>query len=140
MDEGEARTFAGEANLVRAAKRILALGPSTVVVKRGEHGALLIRRSLLFAAPAFPLETVVDPTGAGDSFAGGFMGYLAATGDLSDDGYRRAAVVGSVMGSYAVEAFSVDRFRDLDPRDIAGRVEGLRAIATRAPELARAVE
>jgi sugar/nucleoside kinase (ribokinase family) len=121
VDEGEARAFAGEANLVRAAKRILALGPSTVVVKRGEHGALLIRRSLMFAAPAFPLEAVVDPTGAGDSFAGGFMGYLAATGDLSDDGYRRAAAVGSVMGSYAVESFSADRLSGLRHDEIDER-------------------
>ena len=115
MDEGEARSFSREHNLKAAAHRILELGPTTVVVKRGEHGALLFRRQLIFAAPAFPLDRVVDPTGAGDSFAGGFMGYLASTGDLSDHGFRRAAIVGSTMGSFAVESFSVDRLDALTP-------------------------
>ena len=125
MDEGEARSFSREHSLRSAADRILAMGPTTVVVKRGEHGALVFRRAMTFAAPAFPLDHVVDPTGAGDSFAGGFMGYLASTGDLSDEGFRRAAMVGSTMGSFAVESFSVDRLNALTPRKIEERFRAI---------------
>ena len=121
MDEGEARQFSDESNLTQAARRILATGPHTVVIKRGEHGVLVFNGSSVFAAPAFPLEHVVDPTGAGDSFAGGFMGYLAATGDLSAHGFRRATVLGSVMGSFAVESFSVERVSALTHEDIENR-------------------
>ena len=121
VDEGEARSFAGEVNLVHAARCILGLGPSTVVIKRGEHGVLLFSNGLIFGVPAIPLESVVDPTGAGDSFAGGFMGYLAATRDLSHEGLRRAAVLGSVMGSFAVESFSVDRLKTLERGDVEAR-------------------
>lgn len=121
VDEGEARSFAGESNLVKAANRLLALGPTTVVIKRGEHGVMVFKEGSVFAAPAFPLERVVDPTGAGDSFAGGFMGYLAATGDLSDRGFRRAAALGSVMGSFAVESFSTCRLGSLTRREIGER-------------------
>ena len=125
MDEGEARSFSREHSLRAAADRILAMGPTIVVVKRGEHGALVFRRQMIFAAPAFPLDHVVDPTGAGDSFAGGFMGYLASTGDLSDEGFRRAAMVGSTMGSFAVESFSVDRLNALTPRKIEERFRAI---------------
>ena len=125
MDEGEARSFSREHSLRSAADRILAMGPTTVVVKRGEHGALVFRRAMTFAAPAFPLDHVVDPTGAGDSFAGGFMGYLASTGDLSDEGFRRAAMVGSTMGSFAVESFSVGRLNALTPRKIEERFRAI---------------
>ena len=121
MDEGEARVFAGEVNLVKAAARIQGAGPTTVIIKRGEHGVMLFRGESIFAASAFPLESVVDATGAGDSFAGGFMGYLAATGDLSLDAFRRAAVLGSVMGSFAVESFGVERLSTLDREDIEAR-------------------
>ena len=121
MDEGEARTFGGEVNVVKAAKRISAMGPSTVVVKRGEHGVLVFSGGSIFAAPAFPLEAVVDPTGAGDCFAGGFMGYLASTGDTGPEGMRRAAVLGSVMGSFAVESFSADRIGSLSHEEIEER-------------------
>ena len=121
MDEGEARTFGGEVNVVKAAKRISAMGPSTVVVKRGEHGVLVFSGGSIFAAPAFPLEAVVDPTGAGDCFAGGFMGYLASTGDTGPEGMRRAAVLGSVMGSFAVESFSADRIGSLGHEEIEER-------------------
>jgi sugar/nucleoside kinase (ribokinase family) len=124
MDEGEAREFAGQANLVKAARHITSLGPHTVVIKRGEHGVLLFHGDTVFAAPAFPLENVVDPTGAGDCFAGGFMGYLAATGDLSVDGFRRATILGSVMGSFAVENFSTDRVASLTHSDIENRFRG----------------
>ncbi len=121
MDEGEVRTFGGEVNVIRAAKRINAMGPSTVVVKRGEHGVLVFTGGSIFAAPAFPLEAVVDPTGAGDCFAGGFMGYLASTGDTGPEGMRRAAVLGSVMGSFAVESFSADRIGSLSHEEIEER-------------------
>lgn len=123
MDEGEVRSFAGEANLISAARTIHDIGPKTVIVKRGEHGALLFDGGTPFAAPAIPLERVVDPTGAGDCFAGGFMGYLAASGDLSGDGFRRAAALGSVMGSFAVESFSADRVSSLTQQDIQGRFD-----------------
>ena len=113
LDEGEARSFSGELNLVRAARRIQSLGPRVVVIKRGEHGVIVFDESDVFTAPAFPLENVVDPTGAGDSFAGGFMGTIAATGDLSGAGLRRAAIVGSAMGSFTVEDFSTDRLASL---------------------------
>jgi sugar/nucleoside kinase (ribokinase family) len=94
-----------------------------VVLKRGEYGAALFNRSFNFAAPAYPLAKVVDPTGAGDSFAGGFMGYLAATGDTSEEGLRRAAIVGSTMASFAVEAFGLDRICRLTHEDIEARYE-----------------
>ena len=133
MDEGEARTFAGEVNLVRAARHILRIGPTTVIVKRGEHGVLLFRDDFIFAAPAFPLESVVDPTGAGDSFAGGFMGHLATTGDLTDDGLRRATALGCVMGSFAVESFSADRLRSLTHDDIEARFRAFTRLSHLAP-------
>ncbi len=125
MDEGEARSFSRERSVVSAADRILDMGPSTVVVKRGEHGALVRRAGTAFSVPAFPLEHVVDPTGAGDSFAGGFIGYLAASGDLSDEGFRRAAILGSVIGSFTVESFSVDRLHTLTPPEIEERFRAL---------------
>ena len=133
IDEGEARSFAGEVNLVRAARCILSLGPTTVVIKRGEHGVLLFSEDQTFAAPAFPLEKVVDPTGAGDSFAGGFMGYLAATGDLSHDGFRRATVLGSVMGSFTVESFSIDRLSALTRSDVEGRFRVFKQLSQFTP-------
>ena len=121
LDEGEARSFAGEFNLVRAARKIQETGPRAVVIKRGEHGVLMADGEDLFSAPAYPLERVVDPTGAGDSFAGGFMGTIAVTGDTSSEGLRRAAVVGSVMGSFTVEDFSADRLASLTVSDIRQR-------------------
>jgi sugar/nucleoside kinase (ribokinase family) len=133
MDEGEVRSFAGESNTLKAARAVIDLGPGTVVVKRGEHGVLLFGREWAFAAPAFPLGRVVDPTGAGDSFAGGFMGYLCATGDASQAGLRRAAVVGSVMGSFAVESFSADRLVALDRTAVTRRIDALADLASFAP-------
>ena len=123
LDEGEARSYAGEFNIVRAARRIQNMGPRAVVVKRGEHGVLVFDDDDIFSAPAFPLDSVVDPTGAGDSFAGGFMGVLAATGDTSHAGIRRAAIVGSVMGSFAVQDFSADRLTSLTTNDIRDRFD-----------------
>ena len=133
MDEGEARTFSGETNLVKAGKAILGMGPHTAIIKRGEHGVLLFRDGTVFAAPAFPLENVVDPTGAGDSFGGGFMGYLAATGDLSDDGFRRATILGSTMGSFTVEKFSADRLASLSAGDIDERFRAFTQLSQFSP-------
>ncbi|SNB44884.1 PfkB family carbohydrate kinase [Geobacter sp. DSM 9736] len=120
INEGEARQLSGESNLVKAARKILDFGAKTLIIKRGEYGVLMFRSSV-FAAPAYPLEEVFDPTGAGDTFAGGFMGYLASTGDLSDDGLRRAIVFGSVMASFNVEDFSLNRLKSLQHREIEER-------------------
>ncbi len=128
INDDEARQLTGEPNLVRAADAIRALGPTTVIVKRGEHGALLFDQAGVFAAPAFPLREVQDPTGAGDSFAGGFMGALAAGGSLSADGMRRAVIHGSVLASFCVERFSLDRFRTLRRDEIDERFEQFRAL------------
>jgi sugar/nucleoside kinase (ribokinase family) len=98
-------------------------GPKTVLIKKGEHGAFMFTRHSIFYAPAFPLESVFDPTGAGDSFAGGFMGWLARTGDLSDGNMRRAVIVGSAMGSFVVEGFSIQRLLEVTRDDIDRRVE-----------------
>jgi sugar/nucleoside kinase (ribokinase family) len=121
LNEGEARQLAGEANLVKAARAILAMGPKTVVVKQGEYGALMFSEHTIFSAPAFPLEAVFDPTGAGDTFAGGFFGYLAATGNLAEANYRQAVIFGSVMASFTVEDFSLGRLERLEHREIEER-------------------
>ncbi|GFE57956.1 PfkB family carbohydrate kinase [Geobacter sp. AOG1] len=121
INEGEARQFTGEANLVKAARQIVALGCKRLVVKRGEYGVLMFTASSIFAAPAYPLEEVFDPTGAGDTFAGGMMGYLANTGDLSEEGIRQGIVFGSVMASFNVEDFSLDRLKSLDYPEIEER-------------------
>jgi sugar/nucleoside kinase (ribokinase family) len=122
LNDGEARQLTEQANLVQAARWIMARGPKTVLIKKGEHGAFMFTRDEIFYAPAFPLEAVFDPTGAGDSFAGGFMGYLARTGDLSDANLRRAVIVGSAMGSFVVERFSIERLLEVTRDDIDRRV------------------
>ena len=122
LNDGEARQLTDCANLVKAARWIMERGPKMVIIKKGEHGAFLFKERSIFFAPAYPLEDVFDPTGAGDSFAGGFMGYVARTGDLSDENLRRAVVYGSAMGSFAVERFSVQRLLEITPSDIASRV------------------
>ena len=122
INEGEARMLSKQGNLKKAAAIIQKLGPRVVVIKRGEHGATLFGPEFDFHAyPAYPLDEVFDPTGAGDTFAGGFMGHLARTGDLSDANLRRAAVYGSVMGSFAVEEFGVGRLLRLTPAEIESR-------------------
>lgn len=113
INEAEVRHLSEEKNLVKAARIICSWGPRALVIKRGEYGALFVNRNQLFAVPAYPLETISDPTGAGDSFAGGFMGYLAHCGGLSDQDMRRAIIMGSVMASYNVEAFSLNRLAKL---------------------------
>jgi sugar/nucleoside kinase (ribokinase family) len=110
-------------------------GPKMVVIKKGEHGAFLFREGSIFFAPAYPLESVFDPTGAGDSFAGGFMGYLARTGDLSEANMRRAVVYGSAMGSFAVEKFSVQRLLEITPKEIADRVRDFHSLVAFEEEL-----
>src|SRR5215475_2223562 len=122
LNDAEARQLTEEFNLVKAARWIMSKGPKHVVIKKGEHGAFMFTGSSIFFAPAYPLESVFDPTGPGDSFAGGFMGYLASTGDLSDANMRRAVVYGSAMGSFAVEKFSVDRLLEITPDDLRARV------------------
>ncbi len=123
INDAEVRQLAGEHNVVKAARSILAMGPKWVVVKRGEYGALLFEGGQVFAAPAYPLEEVFDPTGAGDSFAGGFMGYLAHHGGAVGLGsLRQACVAGSTLASFCVERFSLDRFRDLAKSEIQERL------------------
>jgi sugar/nucleoside kinase (ribokinase family) len=122
LNDAEARQLTNESNLVRAAAWIMKHGPRTVVIKKGEHGAFMFHADRVFFAPAFPLESVFDPTGAGDSFAGGFMGYLAKTDDLSEANLRRAVVFGSAMGSFVVEGFSIARLLEVNQDDIARRV------------------
>jgi sugar/nucleoside kinase (ribokinase family) len=122
LNDAEARQLTEEYNLVKAARWIMKHGPKHVVIKKGEHGAFMFTESTIFFAPAYPLESVFDPTGAGDSFAGGFMGYLAKTGDVSEANLRRAVVYGSAMGSFAVEKFSVQRLLEISPADIRDRV------------------
>ncbi len=121
INEAEIRQLAGEASLVRAAKIVQAMGPKTIVVKQGSYGALMFNGHSVFSAPAYPIENVFDPTGAGDTFAGGFMGYLASTMNFSEDSMRKAVIFGSVMASLNVEAFSLDRLRSLDHKEIQGR-------------------
>jgi len=129
VNDEEARQLAGEHNLRRAAAHILKLGPTSVIIKRGDAGALLFHGGGAFAAPAMPLADVKDPTGAGDSFAGGLMGYLAYAGDLSPSTIRTAMIMGSVMGSFAVEQFSVDGLRDLTRERIQQRFDELAELA-----------
>nr|WP_320048227.1 PfkB family carbohydrate kinase [uncultured Desulfuromonas sp.] len=121
INEGEVRQLAEEANVVKAAQKVLALGPKTLVVKRGEYGALMFTEHGVFSAPAYPLETVFDPTGAGDTFAGGFMGYLASVRDQSDAAMRQAIIFGSVMASFNVEKFSLERMKTLEYQEIEER-------------------
>ncbi len=128
INDDEARQLTGQSNLVRAADAIRALGPGIVIVKRGEHGALLFDEEGVFAAPAFPLREVQDPTGAGDSFAGGLMGALAAGGRLDADALRRGVIYGSVLASFCVERFGLDRFRTLTRAEIDERFELFRRL------------
>lgn len=127
INDSEARLLSGESNLRRAAAKILEMGPHTLIIKRGEYGAILFRRECHFIAPGYLLEEVFDPTGAGDSFAGGFIGYLAGRGVSPSDGkldfaeLKRAVIYGSVMGSFCCEKFGVDRFRTLTREEVEAR-------------------
>ncbi len=121
VNDSEARELAGDWNVYRSARWILDRGPKIVIIKQGEYGAFMVDETGIFCAPGYPLEEICDPTGAGDAFAGGFMGHLGRTGDLSPANMRRAMVFGSTTGSFAVERFSVDRFREIGPAEIAAR-------------------
>lgn len=135
INDAEARQLTECANLVQAARWILQRGPRIVIIKKGEHGAFMFTRDTIFFAPAYPLENVFDPTGAGDSFAGGFMGYLARTGDLSEENMRRAVVYGSAMGSFAVERFSIEGLLDVDHAAIRQRVGEFRRLVAFSEEM-----
>jgi sugar/nucleoside kinase (ribokinase family) len=128
INEAEARQLAQESNLVRAAKRIMSFGPGIIIVKRGEYGALMFSDSSVFSAPAYPLESVFDPTGAGDSFAGGFMGYLASVDSTDESSIRQAIIVGSVMASFDVEDFSLNRLKKLNTADIEDRYNAFKQL------------
>ncbi len=121
VNDSEARQLAAEPNLVRAARKIMKLGPRILIIKKGEHGALLFTSDTVFSAPAFPLESIYDPTGAGDAFAGGFVGHLARTEDFSDDNLKRAVVYGSVLASFCVGKFGIEGLKDLSEFEILGR-------------------
>lgn len=129
INDAETRQLAGEPNLVLAAKKILSWGPTSLVIKRGEYGALMVRKDGWFAAPALPLDSVFDPTGAGDCFAGGFIGYLANTMNFEEQNIRKAIVMGSVMASFNVEAFSLDRLRQLTYPEIEARYKAFKRLA-----------
>jgi sugar/nucleoside kinase (ribokinase family) len=128
VNDEEVRQLAGEANLLKAARWVQAAGPEIVVVKKGEHGAILFAEDWLFYVPGYPLEDVYDPTGAGDSFAGGFMGHLARVATLSAAELRRAMVFGSALGSFACERFSVERLKTLSSDEVQSRVEEFRRL------------
>ncbi len=135
LNDAEARQLTEESNLVKAARWIIARGPRIVIIKKGEHGAFMFTEHSVFYAPAYPLEDVFDPTGAGDSFAGGFMGYLARAGTLDEEHMRRAVVYGSTMGSFAVERFSIDRLMELDHATIRARLADFRRLVAFEEEL-----
>src|ERR1700684_1198317 len=121
INDEEARMLSGEHNLVKAGRAVLKMGPKSLLVKRGEYGVLQFSKDGMFAVPAYPLEDVVDPTGAGDTFAGGLMGFLARNGRITESIVRTAVVYGSVMASFAVEKFSLDRLFDLTWEEIDNR-------------------
>ncbi|HRN35818.1 MAG: PfkB family carbohydrate kinase [Flavobacteriales bacterium] len=123
INDSEARQLSGEHSLVKAAHRILSMGPRYLVVKKGEHGALLFDKDRVFFAPAMPLDEVVDPTGAGDTFAGGFIGFLARSGDHGFDNLKRAIITGSAMASFCCEKFGVERLMDLTQEEIDQRIQ-----------------
>lgn len=121
INDQEARMLCGMSNLIKCAKEILSWGPEFVIVKKGEHGSILVRPDMIFVAPAYPLEEIVDPTGAGDSFAGGFMGHLASVENTDMKEFKSAVVYGNVMGSFAVEDFGLTRLLNLGNKDIIDR-------------------
>jgi sugar/nucleoside kinase (ribokinase family) len=123
INDEEARQLSGEYSLVKAARKIMEMGPAYLIIKKGEHGALLFNKEQVFFAPALPLEEVYDPTGAGDTFAGGFIGYLASTGDISFDNMKRAIIHGSALASFCVERFGIERLVDLDEKELDDRLQ-----------------
>ncbi|MCT4582784.1 MAG: PfkB family carbohydrate kinase [Flavobacteriales bacterium] len=140
INDEEARLLSGEYSLRKAAKKILEMGPRTLIIKKGEHGALLFEKDKVFYAPALPLEEVFDPTGAGDTFAGGFIGHLAATGDLSWDNMKNAIIMGSAMASFTVEKFGIERLKDLTMEEIADRINEFAELTNFSLEFPTVVE
>ena len=122
VNDSEARQLSGDYSLVKAAKTILKMGPKYLIIKKGEHGALLFHEDKVFFAPALPLEEVFDPTGAGDTFAGGFIGHIAKTKDISFENMKTAIIVGSAMASFCVEKFGTQRLREINKADIDARI------------------
>ncbi|HEY4612064.1 MAG TPA: PfkB family carbohydrate kinase, partial [Bacteroidota bacterium] len=129
LNDSEIRLLTREPNLIKAAKDVIEMGPRSVIIKKGEHGALLVTNDTVFSAPAYPLENIQDPTGAGDAFAGGLIGWLAKTDDLSVQNLKRAVVYGSTLASFCVEQFSVDGLRDLSPLKIKDRYRSFMEIS-----------
>ena len=123
INDSEARQLSGQFSLVKAAKTILRMGPKYLIIKKGEHGALLFYGDQVFFAPALPLEEVFDPTGAGDTFAGGFIGHIARSGDISFENMKRGIIVGSAMASYCVEKFGPERLKEITREDIDNRIQ-----------------
>ena len=135
LNDGEARQLTDHNNLVKAAKWIMSKGPTLVIIKKGEHGAFMFTKDTVFFAPAYPLEEVFDPTGAGDSFAGGFMGYVAKSGSITPDNLKRAVIYGSAMGSFAVEKFSIERLLHVDAKQLAARVAEFKTLVAFEDEI-----
>jgi sugar/nucleoside kinase (ribokinase family) len=135
VNDAEARQLTGQFSLVKAAKTILQMGPRYLIIKKGEHGALLFDQDSVFYAPALPLEDVFDPTGAGDTFAGGFMGHIARTGDVSFENMKRAIIVGSAMASFCVEKFGPTRLKEITQGDIEARIQQFRDLVNFEIEL-----
>ena len=123
INDSEARQLSGEFSIVRAAKKVLEMGPKFLIIKKGEHGALLFHKNHVFFAPALPLEDVFDPTGAGDAFAGGFIGHIARTKNISFENMKTAIIVGSAMASFCVEKFGPQRLREITKNDIDIRLK-----------------
>jgi sugar/nucleoside kinase (ribokinase family) len=126
INDSEARLLTQEPNLIRAGKKVIGMGPKILIIKKGEHGALLITESTIFSAPAYPMEDIYDPTGAGDTFAGGFIGWLEKSDDISDENLKKAVVYGSAMASFCVEKFGVDGLRELTYLKIQDRFRSFR--------------
>ncbi len=129
INDAEARQLTEEANLIKAAKAIIRMGPKMIIIKKGEHGALLVTERTIFSAPAYPLEIINDPTGAGDAFAGGFIGWIAKTDDLSEENCKRAVIHGSALASFCVEQFSLNRLKDLTSIEIQDRFREFRELS-----------
>jgi sugar/nucleoside kinase (ribokinase family) len=135
VNDAEARQLSGQFSLVRAAKAIMSMGPQFLIIKKGEHGALLFNGDNVFFAPALPLEDVFDPTGAGDSFAGGFIGHIASSGDISFENMKRAIIVGSAMASFCVEKFGATRLKGITRPEISHRIEQFKELVSFEIEL-----
>jgi sugar/nucleoside kinase (ribokinase family) len=123
INDAEARQLSGEYSLVKAARKILTMGPKYLIIKKGEHGALLFNEDRIFSAPALPLADVFDPTGAGDTFAGGFIGYLAKVGTINFNNMKNALIYGSALASFCVEKFGTEKIKNLTEKEIAARIQ-----------------